>query len=110
MVRDKQPWTPAEATAAINEISANKSCDLAITRHARDRMNERGLIMSDLLFVLKNGFVYDNPQESTVEGFFKYVVESQSPNSGSRVLKVVAIPDSKSCRLKIVTFMWRDEQ
>ena len=72
-------------------------------------MSERGLILSDLLFVLKNGFVYTEAQESTIKGFFKYQVEGQSPNSGSRVLKVVAIPDYKSCGLKIVTFMWRDE-
>lgn len=109
MATKKQPWTPAEATLAINEIAKNKTCDLAFTQHSRERMNERGLIMSDLLFVLKNGFVYEEAEESTVSGLFKYQVESQSPNSGARVLRVVAIPDYKSCRLKIVTFMWRDE-
>lgn len=109
MTAKKQPWTPADATRVINEIAKNRTCDLAFTRHAKERMSARGLIMSDLLFVLKNGFVYVEGQESTVDGFFKYQVESQSPNSGSRVLKVVAIPDYKSCGLKIVTVMWRDE-
>lgn len=95
----------------INKIAGSKQCDLAITGHARERMSERGLIMSDVLFVLKNGFVYEEPEVSTLDGFFKYVVESQSPNSGSRTLKVVAIPDPdlRSCQLKIVTVMWRDK-
>lgn len=109
MTAREQPWMPADATRLINEIAKNRTCDLAFTRHAKERMSERGLIMSDLLFVLKNGFVYGEAQESTIDGFFKYQVEGQSPNSGSRVLKVVTIPDYKSCGLKIVTFMWRDE-
>lgn len=109
MTTKKQPWAPADATIVINGLAKNKKCDLAFTKHAGERMAERGLIMSDLLFVLKNGFVYDEAQESTVNGFFKYQVESQSPNSGARVLRVVTIPDYKTCGLKIVTFMWRDE-
>ena len=72
-------------------------------------MNERGLLMSDLLFVLRHGFVYDEPEESTVNGLFKYSVESQSPNSGARFLRVVAIPDETSCQIKVITIMWRDE-
>lgn len=108
-MKKKQPWSAADATLLINEIARDRTCDLAITKHARERMKERDLIISDLLFVLKNGFVYDGAQESTVAGLYKYGVEGQSPNSGSRVLKVVAIPDEKSCGLKIVTFMWRDE-
>ena len=109
MTMKKQPWAPPDATILINELAKNRRCDLAFTKHARERMAERLRIMSDLLFVLKNGFVYDEAQESTVKGFYKYQVESQSPNSGSRVLKVVTIPDYKTCGLKIVTFMWRDE-
>lgn len=73
-------------------------------------MFERGLITSDLLFVLKNGFVYEPPEEeSTVKGFYKYKVESQSPNSGSRTLRVIVVPDPKSCQIKLITIMWRDE-
>ncbi|WP_366942586.1 DUF4258 domain-containing protein [uncultured Tateyamaria sp.] len=105
-----QPWSPADATTFINKIALNKTCDVAITAHAKERMNERSLIMSDVLFVLKNGYVYEEPEPSTLDSFFKYKVESQSPNSGTRTLRVVAIPDEKSCQLKIVTIMWRDEK
>lgn len=111
MPDSKQPWSLGQATQLINKIAGNKRCDLAYTRHATERMIERGLIMSDVLFVLKNGFVYEEPEASTMDGFYKYTVESQSPNSGSRTLKVVAIPDPdlKSCQIKIVTIMWRDK-
>jgi Domain of unknown function (DUF4258) len=73
-------------------------------------MGQRGLIVSDVLFALKFGYVYEETEEeSTVKGYYKYRVESQTPNSGSRTLRIVAVPDNKSCQIKIITIMWRDE-
>lgn len=110
MARLPQPWTPRDATLVINEIARNPQCDFAYTKHVSDRLNERDLIMSDLFFVLRNGFVYENPAESTIKGFYKYKIESQSPNSGARFLRVVVVPDMMSCQLKSITIMWRDER
>lgn len=104
------PWTPPIATREINAIAGNRMCSLAITQHAKERMDERSLIMSDVLYVLKNGFVYDDPEPSTLEDFNKYALEGKSPNSGSRYLRVIAIPDKKSCQIKVITIMWRDEK
>lgn len=109
MATPPQPWKPRDATVAINEIARNPQCDFAYVRHVRERLRERNLIMSDLLFVLKNGFVYEEPEESTVPGLYKYRVEGQSPNSKSRFLRVVVVPDVKSCQLQAITIMWRDE-
>jgi hypothetical protein len=83
---------------------------MSFALHVRERLDERGLIMSDLLYVLRRGFVYDDPQESTLPTFFKYRIESQSPNSGSRYLRVVAVPDHMACQIKVITIMWRDEK
>ena len=107
---DEQPWSPAKATSEINAIAKDRMCDLARTTHARERISERNLIMSDVLFVLRNGYVYEEPEPSTVGGLFKYKVDGKSPNSGSRSLRVVAIPDKQSCQIKVVTVMWRDEK
>lgn len=65
--------------------------------------------MSDLIYVLKTGLVYEDPEPSTVQGLYKYKVEGRSPNSGSRFLRVVVVPDEPSCQLKAITIMWRDE-
>lgn len=105
---EDEPWLPAKATTEINEIAQDRMCGVARTSHAKERLDERGLIMSDVLFVLKNGYVYEDPEPSTIDGLFKYKVEGQSPNSGSRYLGVIAIPDKSSCQIKIVTIMWRD--
>jgi hypothetical protein len=109
MSETNQPWSPALATKLIRAIASDLNCSFAYTAHARERLNERGLIMSDVLFVLRQGFVYGVPEKSTIKGLYKYKVENQSPNSGARFLRVVAIPDKKSCQIKVVTIMWRDE-
>lgn len=72
-------------------------------------MRARDLIFGDVLYVLSNGFVYREAQEATRPGFFKYRIESRSPNSNNRVVGVVAIPDEKAKALKIITVMWVDE-
>jgi hypothetical protein len=104
-----QPWTPADATEYIRKIAVCDRFTLIPTRHALDQMAERSLYTGDVLYILKRGFVLDDGSESTRPGFYKYKVESRSPNSGSRTVRVVAIPDAERCQLKIVTVMWVDD-
>lgn len=103
-----QPWTPADATDAIRAIAKSDGLVLICTRHAREQMHERDLIMGDALYVLKQGFVIDDPQESTRAGLYKYRIQSRSPNSGNRSVRVVVIPDASRCTIKIATVMWVD--
>lgn len=107
--RTSQPWSPSDATQKLNEMGGSPHMDLSTTKHTRDRLKERGLTVSDLLFVLRRGYVYERPEESTVKGLYKYKIEGQSPNSGSRYLRIIAVPDEQSCWIKVVTVMWRDE-
>jgi len=104
-----QPWTPADATEYIRKIAVSDDLTLIPTRHALDQMAERNLYTGDVLYILKQGFVLDDGDESTRRGFYKYKMESRSPNSGSRTVRVVAIPDAERCQLKIVTVMWVDD-
>jgi hypothetical protein len=104
-----QPWTPAGATEYIRKIAVSDDLTLISTRHALDQMAERDLYTGDVLFILKHGFVLDDGNESTRPGFYKYKMESRSPNSGSRTVRVVAIPDAERRQLKIVTVMWVDD-
>lgn len=99
--------TPSQAT---ERIRAKVCPELTIrwTHHAKEQMEDRDLIMSDVLHVLKNGFVYDEGEPATRLGYFKYRMECTTPNSGGRTVIVVVIPAS-SCVLKIVTVMWKDD-
>lgn len=102
-------WTPTDATDEIRAIAKSKQLNISYKIHARDRLAERNLIMSDVLYVLKNGFVYEEPIPSTRAGYNKYAMESRSPNGGRRSVRVIVIPDKKGCHLKIITVMWVDE-
>lgn len=71
-------------------------------------MLKRELIMGDLRYLLKRGFVYDSAEPASLEGFFKYAVEGTTPNSEGRTVKAIVVP-GLGHQLKIVTVMWRDE-
>ena len=103
-----QPWKPADATDTIRKI-ARGNFDLLQGIHDDERLSERGLIASDLVYVLKNGFVYDEPKPSSREGLYKYEIECPTPNSNGRSLRVVVIPCCANNSIRIITIMWRDE-
>ena len=104
----QQPWKPADATDAIRDIARDMSFSLDLTSHARDQMRERDIISSDILHVLKHGFVYDEPEQATQKNCFKYRIDSRSP-AGVKIIRLVAIPWNNPPEIKIVTVMWRDE-
>ena len=72
-------------------------------------MDERDLIVGDILYILKWGFVYDDPAPATQPELFRYRVESRTPNSNNRVVRAVVIPDPDRCWIKIATVMWADQ-
>lgn len=104
-----EPWTPAQATERIRRIASEDTFCLSLAGHAEDQMEERSIWTPDVLYVLQNGFVYDQPVESTRKGLFKYIMISSTPNSDRREVKVVVIPSLQSAAAKVVTVMWRDE-
>ena len=104
-----QPWNQANATDAIREMGRSTSLDLSYTGHFRERLAERDLLIADARYVLKNGFVFDEPEPSTQSGLFKYRIETRTPNSNNRNVRLVVIPDPQHCWIKIITVMWADE-
>lgn len=104
-----QPWDAGRATIEIRSIAKNRKLNLTYKLHARERFAERGLIISDILYALKFGNVYQQPIPATRPGHYRYRVECKTPNSGSRSIGVVVIPALTGCLIKIVTVMWIDE-
>jgi len=102
-------WKPADATKHINACARRDDFTISLTLHAREQMAERALIVGDVTHVLKNGFVYDDPEKATREGYFKYHIEGVTPNSGGRTIRLVVIPSGRHA-IKIVTVMWRDDR
>jgi Domain of unknown function (DUF4258) len=108
-VANSVSWQPGEATDAIRGMARSRSLTLTYKLHARERLAERGLVISDILFALKNGFVYETGSPATGEGLWRYCVECRTPNSGSRTIGVVVIPEPDVFSLTVITVMWIDE-
>lgn len=108
MARDNE-WPASKAADEIRAIARSPKLTISYTKHARDRILERGLIISDVLHVLKSGFVHTEPSPSTRQGYKKYAIECRCPNGGNRSIRVIVIPDKNACFLKIATVMWADE-
>lgn len=109
MSQEIRPLPPSRATEAIRAKAKDPSFKIQWTDHAKQQMSDRGLLMSDAIFVLKNGFIYQEAEPATQKGFFKYAMQSPTPNSGGRAVRTVVIPSMTSC-VKIVTVMFVDEK
>lgn len=102
-------WPKGQATDEIRAIARSDKLTISYKRHAVERIAERGIILGDVLFVLKNGFVHLEPMDSTRPNYKKYAMESRCPNGGNRTLRVVVIPEKTAFFLKIVSVIWVDE-
>jgi hypothetical protein len=109
LVNVPEPWKPAQATERIRAIAQSEETSLAWKQHAKDQLADRGLIIGDLHYLLRNGIVYEPAEEATRKPFWKYQIQCTTPNSKSREVRAVVIPDWKRKSIKVVTIMWADE-
>jgi hypothetical protein len=105
-----QPWNPATATEEIRKIATSVDLKLTYRDHLIEQLLDRGLIIGDVRHALKHGFVYAAAQTTTRDEYYKYLVENKTPNSGSRAIRVIVIPDPARCWLKVLEVMWIDER
>ena len=103
-----EPWEPAVATRAINHLANAMGMRFVMKKHALAREDLRGIITTDILHILKTGFVYREHENATRPNYFKYQIEGRSPNSGNRIIRLCVIPDEKNVGIKVVTVMWVD--
>lgn len=104
-----QPWSNGDATSIIRNLAKDINLNIAFTQHVTVRMSERNLIMSDILFALRNGFVRIDPIESTMASLYRYSMDSKTPNSANRSVRIVSVPDPIGCGIKLISVMWVDE-
>lgn len=109
IVPGSNPWDPSRATNELRSIARDPKLSLSYKLHARERLVERGLVISDVLHALKFGNVYQEPLPAHTPGMFRYRVDCKTPNSGSRSIGVVVIPAKPEKLIKVITVMWVDE-
>lgn len=106
--------TLAQATDFIRSLARDDDLNLIFTRHASEQIRERSSVRAiksgDILYLLKNGLIYDQPKPSTNPKLWKYKIEGITPNSEPRKIAAVVIPDEigNTPRIKVITVMWVD--
>ena len=106
---DDESFSAGRATDLIRDMARSDEFGIVLTRHAAEQMSRRDLILDDVLYVLKHGFVYERGEPSNRPGEFTYGIECRTPNSGRRSVRAIAIPSADRKAAKIVTVMWADE-
>lgn len=102
------PMGPAAATACLRAM-VGPHLELVLTKHSKEQIVARRLLVGDILHVLRYGFVYEKAENSTRAGYYKYQMECTTPNSEVRTVRIVVIPSLKENMIKVVTVMWKDQ-
>ena len=106
------PYKPFKEKELLDFLQENRGIErIAWTEHARQRLEERGIIMSDVLYLLRHDFELLRIDDTTRsdEGLFKYKIAGYTPNSNNKRICLVIIPSLKTYSVKIVTVMWEKE-
>lgn len=104
-----EKMSPSNATRYVNECARSRDFCLIMKSHASDRLLERDLLQADLMYLLKNGFIYKDCEPATKPDICKYTIEGTTPNSNGRTICAVVIPAPNN-QIKIVTIFWKDEK
>lgn len=102
ILKFESPLSPVEATNKIREI-AMKSENVMVTTHTIERMEERDFSMRDLLELLRNGYVDEQPQYNAEKQEYKYKIARVVDTRTAAAITVII--DNK--RLLVVTIMWK---
>lgn len=106
-----QPLTQFRATRAwakqrIRELAAD-TANVRWGQHARERMVERGITDTDVLKVLRAGYVETDPVRSDIGDGWK--VKVVKPHAAGREIGVVTLILDRGF-LRLVTIEWEDCQ
>lgn len=95
---------PGDAEARVHALAVDTS-NIRWSRHARDRMEERGIDDTDALRALQRGHCLEDPVPGKGQGEWK--VKMVWEVRGSRDIGVVTII-MREGRLRVVTVEWED--
>lgn len=95
--------TPAAAEQRIHRRSVDTS-NVALTKHAKERMLERDIFSPDLYEILRTGHVEGSPIK-TPEGEWKCKITRQL--KGRRVAGAVVVLTNKE-KIVVITVEWED--
>ena len=98
----QKPLSPTDATNKIREIAMD-SGNVAITDHTIERMQERDFSMRDLLELLRNGYVDDEPEYNAETQEYKYKIARVVDTRTAAAITIIINNE----KLLVITIMWK---
>lgn len=89
------PWRRTVATDIINYQAKNIDTSHTLSASVKSFLAEKGLSIFDILNVLENGTVVQEPQPTSRSKFFKYTVIGQTLDNLNLDLAVTVVPHFK---------------
>jgi len=105
-----RPWyrSIAATEKLLHEYAEHPRIELSYTDHAKERMYERDIDGEDVMHVLMHGHVSVAPEPTNRPDCYTCKICAKTPNSGSRTICVVVIPNIGMVAAKVITVMWED--
>ncbi len=104
-------------TGAINTMARSDDLDLCYTKHCLERMRERDITISEILYILKTGIVeeYQGKAKPETGKFHKYKITAQSLSRRRNISLIILVEINRlkipAIKLQeIVTAMWSDKK
>lgn len=85
-----RPLEPDLATTRINGI-ARRGYTFCWDDEVKQKLKDKDLVIGDLHYILRHGKVYEQGRSCTTVLFFKYIVETRTPNWINKSLRIVVI-------------------
>ncbi len=102
VIKFQKPLSPTDATNKIREIAMD-SGNVAITDHTIERMQERDFSMRDLLELLRNGYVDDEPEYNAETQEYKYKIARVVDTRTAAAITIIINNE----KLLVITIMWK---
>jgi len=106
-IKKPAPHDKRKAQEIINK-SAEDSGNVIYTVHAKEQMAKRGFVFNDVLTILRDGIIRQEPRYNEEKHSWAYRVEFQEFDGERDAGCVVAI--QKKAKLHVVTIMWISDQ
>lgn len=97
------PLSKRDAQDVIQKL-AEDTGNIRITSHANERIDQRGFVFNDVLTILRNGIIHEEPRFEKHN--WKYRLDFTQFDSYRDAACVVSI--QKKGKLDVITVMWID--
>jgi hypothetical protein len=99
----QRPWSREVANEVINFLAKFIGTNVAITKTAKDLLENHNLSTCDLFSVMETGIVWGAPEKTSRKDYYKYTIIGHTLDDDTSQIKVVVIPNHLNASISILS-------